>query len=40
MNVSATALAIVVYQVACTLFWPTPSEAPLLTAAPWLAPGV
>lgn len=25
-----TALSIVVYQVACTLFWPTPSEAPLL----------
>jgi membrane protein YqaA with SNARE-associated domain len=26
----ATALSIVAYQVACTLFWPTPSEAPLL----------
>jgi hypothetical protein len=25
-----TMLSIVVYQVACTLFWPTPSEAPLL----------
>jgi hypothetical protein len=25
-----TALSVVVYQVACTLFWPTPSEAPLL----------
>jgi hypothetical protein len=24
------ALAVVGYQVACTLFWPTPSEAPLL----------
>lgn len=30
MNVPITALSIVVYQVACTLFWPTPSEAPLL----------
>ena len=30
MNVPTTALGIVVYQVACTLFWPTPSEAPLL----------
>jgi len=26
----ATAFAIVVYEIACTLFWPTPSEAPLL----------
>jgi uncharacterized membrane protein YdjX (TVP38/TMEM64 family) len=25
-----TALSVVAYQVACTLFWPTPSEAPLL----------
>ena len=30
MNVPLTVLSIVVYQVACTLFWPTPSEAPLL----------
>ena len=30
MNGPVTALSIVVYQVACTLFWPTPSEAPLL----------
>ena len=30
MSVPITALSIVVYQVACTLFWPTPSEAPLL----------
>jgi hypothetical protein len=30
-----TALSIVVYQVACTLFWPTPSEAPLLLYPRW-----
>ena len=30
MSWPITALSIVVYQVACTLFWPTPSEAPLL----------
>ena len=30
MSPTVTALSIVVYQVACTLFWPTPSEAPLL----------
>ena len=30
MSVPIAALSIVVYQVACTLFWPTPSEAPLL----------
>jgi hypothetical protein len=32
VSVSAplTALSVIVYQVACTLFWPTPSEAPLL----------
>ena len=30
MSLTVTALSIVVYQVACTLFWPTPSEAPLL----------
>ena len=30
MNVPLTVLSVVVYQVACTLFWPTPSEAPLL----------
>lgn len=30
-----TALSIVVYQVACTLFWPTPSEAPLLLYPTW-----
>jgi hypothetical protein len=30
VSLPITALAIVVYQVACTLFWPTPSEAPLL----------
>jgi hypothetical protein len=30
VNMPITALSIVVYQVACTLFWPTPSEAPLL----------
>ena len=30
MSVPITALSVVVYQVACTLFWPTPSEAPLL----------
>jgi hypothetical protein len=30
VNFALTAASIVVYQVACTLFWPTPSEAPLL----------
>ena len=30
MSLSLTALSVVVYQMACTLFWPTPSEAPLL----------
>ena len=30
MGLTLTALSVVVYQVACTLFWPTPSEAPLL----------
>ena len=30
MNLPLTAVSVVVYQVACTLFWPTPSEAPLL----------
>lgn len=30
MNLPVTALSIIVYQVACTVFWPTPSEAPLL----------
>lgn len=35
MNVPITALSIVVYQVACTLFWPTPSEAPLLLYPKW-----
>jgi hypothetical protein len=30
VNLPLTALSVVVYQVACTLFWPTPSEAPLL----------
>ena len=30
MNLPLTAISVVVYQVACTLFWPTPSEAPLL----------
>lgn len=35
MSVPVTALSIVVYQVACTLFWPTPSEAPLLLYPKW-----
>ena len=30
MSLPLTAISVVVYQVACTLFWPTPSEAPLL----------
>ena len=30
MNLPLIAISVVVYQVACTLFWPTPSEAPLL----------
>jgi hypothetical protein len=32
VNVPApvTALSVILYQIACTLFWPTPSEAPLL----------
>ena len=30
MGLTLTVLSVVVYQVACTLFWPTPSEAPLL----------
>ena len=30
MGLTVTAVSVVVYQVACTLFWPTPSEAPLL----------
>lgn len=30
MNLPLTAVSVVLYQVACTLFWPTPSEAPLL----------
>jgi hypothetical protein len=32
MNLSLpiTVMSVVLYQVACTLFWPTPSEAPLL----------
>ncbi len=30
MSLPLTALSVVVYQIACTLFWPTPSEAPLL----------
>ena len=30
MSLLLTALSVIVYQVACTLFWPTPSEAPLL----------
>jgi hypothetical protein len=30
MSLTFTAVSVVVYQVACTLFWPTPSEAPLL----------
>jgi hypothetical protein len=30
VNLPLIALSVVVYQVACTLFWPTPSEAPLL----------
>jgi hypothetical protein len=30
VSLPLTALSIVLYQVACTLFWPTPSEAPLL----------
>jgi hypothetical protein len=30
VNLPLTAVSVVVYQVACTLFWPTPSEAPLL----------
>ena len=30
VGLTITALSIVVYQVACTLAWPTPSEAPLL----------
>jgi uncharacterized membrane protein YdjX (TVP38/TMEM64 family) len=30
LNLPLTAISVVVYQVACTLFWPTPSEAPLL----------
>jgi membrane protein DedA with SNARE-associated domain len=30
MSLPLTALLVVVYQIACTLFWPTPSEAPLL----------
>ena len=35
MSLPATALSIVAYQVACTLFWPTPSEAPLLLYPRW-----
>jgi hypothetical protein len=30
MSLPLTAVSVVVYQMACTLFWPTPSEAPLL----------
>jgi len=30
VSLPLTALSVVVYQIACTLFWPTPSEAPLL----------
>ena len=30
MSLPITAVSVVVYQIACTLFWPTPSEAPLL----------
>ena len=30
MGSALTALSIVVYGIACTVFWPTPSEAPLL----------
>jgi membrane protein YqaA with SNARE-associated domain len=30
MTAVVTALSIVIYGAACTLFWPTPSEAPLL----------
>ena len=30
MSLTFTAVSVVIYQVACTLFWPTPSEAPLL----------
>jgi hypothetical protein len=30
VSLPLTAVSVVVYQVACTLFWPTPSEAPLL----------
>jgi hypothetical protein len=35
VSLPATALSIVVYQVACTLFWPTPWEAPLLLYPRW-----
>jgi len=37
VNVPAplTAVSVVAYQVACTLFWPTPSEAPLLLYPQW-----
>jgi hypothetical protein len=30
VNLPLAVLSIILYQVACTLFWPTPSEAPLL----------
>jgi uncharacterized membrane protein len=30
MPTGIVALSVVIYQVACTIFWPTPSEAPLL----------
>ena len=35
MSLTFTAVSVVVYQVACTLFWPTPSEAPLLLYPKW-----
>jgi hypothetical protein len=35
MSAALMAVSVVVYQVACTLFWPTPSEAPLLLYPQW-----
>lgn len=35
MTVAVTALSVVLYEIACTLFWPTPSEAPLLLYPRW-----
>ena len=40
MSAAVVALSVVVYQVACTLFWPTPSEAPLLLYPQWSLPTI